>query len=177
MASLCTDLGCPGRAPRVELWSDQTVLVFVVRGTKKFLDRAGTVDAVLAVAAAGLAGLTFHDLRRANAIGLVSAGIDIKTAQTRLGHSSSRLTLDLYAQSVARLDCEAAEALGEAFMPRLRGQLQRNRCAMPGSPRRRSTRTAGRVRSRSPCRTGHTTRCPSSSPVAAGASHHHDAAR
>jgi integrase len=70
-----------------------------------------------AVEAAGLAGLSFHDLRRANATGLVSAGIDVKTAQTRLGHSSSRLTLDLYAQSVARLDREAAEALGVAFMP------------------------------------------------------------
>ncbi|HEX4868622.1 MAG TPA: hypothetical protein VFV32_13510 [Acidimicrobiales bacterium] len=47
----------------------------------------------------------------------MSAGIDVKTAQTRLGHSSSRLTLDLYAQSVARPDREAADALGEAFMP------------------------------------------------------------
>lgn len=71
-----------------------------------------------AVQAAGLDGLTFHDLRRANATGLVSAGIDVKTAQTRLGHSSSRLTLELYAQSVAQLDREAAEALGDAFMPR-----------------------------------------------------------
>lgn len=70
-----------------------------------------------AVEAAGLPGLTFHDLRRANATGLVSAGIDVKTAQTRLGHSSSRLTFDLYAQSVARLDREAAEARGETFMP------------------------------------------------------------
>jgi integrase len=70
-----------------------------------------------AIESAGLDGLTFHDLRRVNATGLVAAGIDIKTAQTRLGHSSSRLTLELYAQSVARLDREAADALGEAFMP------------------------------------------------------------
>lgn len=70
-----------------------------------------------AVTAAGLDGLTFHDLRRANATGLVAAGVDVKTAQTRLGHSSSRLTLDLYAQSVAGRDRDAAEALGEAFMP------------------------------------------------------------
>lgn len=70
-----------------------------------------------AVAAAGLEGLTFHDLRRANATGLVAAGVDVKTAQTRLGHSSSRLTLDLYAQSVAARDRDAADALGETFMP------------------------------------------------------------
>jgi hypothetical protein len=43
--------------------------------------------------------------------------VDVKTAQTRLGHSSSRLTLELYAQSVARLDRDAADALGETFMP------------------------------------------------------------
>lgn len=70
-----------------------------------------------AIESAGLEGLTFHDLRRANATGLVAAGVDVKTAQTRLGHSSSRLTLELYAQSVARLDREAADALGNAFMP------------------------------------------------------------
>ena len=70
-----------------------------------------------AIESAGLDGLTFHDLRRANATGLVATGVDVKTAQTRLGHSSSRLTLELYAQSVARLDREAAEALGDAFMP------------------------------------------------------------
>lgn len=70
-----------------------------------------------AVTAAGLEGLTFHDLRRANATGLVAAGVDVKTAQTRLGHSSSRLTLDLYAQSVAARDRDAADALGATFMP------------------------------------------------------------
>lgn len=65
-----------------------------------------------AVTAADLEGLTFHDLRRANATGLVAAGIDVKTSQTRLGHSSSRLTLDLYAQAVAARDRDAADALG-----------------------------------------------------------------
>jgi hypothetical protein len=32
-------------------------------------------------------------------------------------HSSSRLTLDLYAQSVAARDRDAADALGATFMP------------------------------------------------------------
>jgi integrase len=70
-----------------------------------------------AVEAAGLDGSTFHDLCRANAIGLVAAGVDVKTTQTRLGHSSSRLTLELYAQSVAARDRDAADALGATFMP------------------------------------------------------------
>jgi len=33
-------------------------------------------------------GLGFHDLRRANATGLVADGVDIKTAQAMLGHSN-----------------------------------------------------------------------------------------
>jgi integrase len=36
---------------------------------------------------ADLAGVTFHDLRRANATALVLDGVDLKTARTRLGHS------------------------------------------------------------------------------------------
>jgi integrase len=43
-----------------------------------------------ATAAAGLEGLAFRDLRRANATGMVLDGIDLKTAQTRLGHSDPR---------------------------------------------------------------------------------------
>jgi len=43
-------------------------------------------------------GVTFHDLRRANATALVHAGVDMKTAQARLGHSDPRLTLGVYAQ-------------------------------------------------------------------------------
>lgn len=78
---------------------------------------SGPAGCAPAVETAGLQGLTFHDLCRADATGLVSAGIDVTTTQTRLGHSSSRLTLDLYAQSVARLDRDAAEALGKALMP------------------------------------------------------------
>ena len=37
--------------------------------------------------AVGLEGLGFHDLRRLNATGLVMEGVDVKTAQARLGHS------------------------------------------------------------------------------------------
>jgi integrase len=57
-------------------------------------------------------GLSFHDLRGANATGLVAEGVDVKTAQTMLGHSEARLTLDVYAQAVAKLGEAAAEAMG-----------------------------------------------------------------
>ena len=61
-------------------------------------------------------GLSFHDLRRANATGLVAEGVDVKTAQTMLGHSESRLALDVYAQAVAKLGEAAAEAMGARFL-------------------------------------------------------------
>jgi len=62
-------------------------------------------------------GLGFHDLRRANATELLAAGVDIKTAQTWLGHSEARLTLDLYAQAVTELGEAAAGRMGAKFLP------------------------------------------------------------
>jgi len=61
-------------------------------------------------------GLSFHDLRRANATGLVVEGVDVKTARTMLGHSEARLTLAVYAQAVAKLGEAAAEAMGARFL-------------------------------------------------------------
>jgi integrase len=66
-------------------------------------------------AAAGCAGAGFHDLRRLNATTLVVEGIDVKTAQTRLGHADPRVTLSIYASAPASIDREAAAAIGERF--------------------------------------------------------------
>jgi integrase len=63
-------------------------------------------------------GPRFHDLRRTSATGLVAACVDVKTAQTPLGHSAVRLTLELYAQAVPESERSAADALGERLMPR-----------------------------------------------------------
>lgn len=43
----------------------------------------------------GLPDLGFHDLRRTNATLMVRKGVDVKTAQARLGHSDPRLTLGI----------------------------------------------------------------------------------
>jgi integrase len=61
------------------------------------------------------AGLGFHDLRRASATSLVAAGVDVKTAQTVLGHSDAPLTLDHYAQVVTEQQRAAADAMGVTF--------------------------------------------------------------
>jgi integrase len=67
---------------------------------------------------AGVEWAQFHDLRRANATGLILESVDLKTAQTRLGHTDPRLTLGIYAQATTEADRQAAERLGERFLPR-----------------------------------------------------------
>ena len=69
-----------------------------------------------AVESAGLNGLGFHDLRRTNATAMVLDGVDVKTAQTRLGHSDPRLTLAIYAQATREGDRLAADKLGTRLM-------------------------------------------------------------
>ena len=71
-----------------------------------------------ATRAAGLEGTGFHDLRRATATAMVAGGVDIKTAQVRLGHSDPRLTLAIYAHATSAADRAAAELLGAQFLGR-----------------------------------------------------------
>ncbi len=59
----------------------------------------------------GFTNTTFHDLRRFNATVMVGAGVDLKTAQVRLGHADPRLTLALYAQATTAGDLSAVGAL------------------------------------------------------------------
>jgi integrase len=49
------------------------------------------------------------------ATALVAAGVDIKTAQTRLGHSSPSVTLGIYARATEQADRLAADAVGAFF--------------------------------------------------------------
>ena len=74
---------------------------------------------VPACEAAGLQGIGLHSLRRASATALGYARVDLKTTQTRLGHSDPRLTLSIYAQAVAKADRSAADVLGARFLPQL----------------------------------------------------------
>jgi integrase len=77
--------------------------------------------------AAGLPTVGFHDLRRANATALVAGGVDVKTAQSRLGHADARLTLEVYAQLTTDGDRRASEIAAERLLPdRLRSDCVRN---------------------------------------------------
>ncbi len=64
---------------------------------------------------AGIPRLKFHDLRALSATVHVASGADVKTTQTRLGHSSARVTLDLYARATEDADRRTAEEVGAWF--------------------------------------------------------------
>jgi integrase len=70
-----------------------------------------------ATKAAGLSGLRFHDLRHTAGTALVTQGVDIKTAQVRLGHANPITTLRVYAQATQQADRDAAKRLGDLFRP------------------------------------------------------------
>lgn len=69
--------------------------------------------------AVGLVRLKFHNLRDANSTAMVEEGVDVKTAQTRLGHADVRTTLDIYTKAATEANRKAADVLGKRFMPRL----------------------------------------------------------
>lgn len=91
-----------------------------------FVTRAGTPLSYVnwrrrvwepATAAAGLAGLRFHDLRSVAASALVAAGVDLRTAMHRLGHTTPAMTLAVYARVAADRDRAAADAVASRIAP------------------------------------------------------------
>jgi len=65
--------------------------------------------------AIGIPDITFHALRHAHASQLIAAGIDVVTISKRLGHSSPKITLGVYAHLFSNNDGKAAQAVNEAL--------------------------------------------------------------
>lgn len=57
---------------------------------------------------AGVRQIRFHDMRHTNASLLIANGVDVKTVSSRLGHSSTNITLDIYAKFMPEADQRAA---------------------------------------------------------------------
>jgi integrase len=64
--------------------------------------------------AIGLSAMRFHDLRHLHATALLSDGIAPHTVAARLGHRSTRMTLDVYGHAVPAQDRAAADVIGRA---------------------------------------------------------------
>jgi integrase len=75
---------------------------------------------------ARLPELVFHDLRSIAATAHVAERVPVSVTQARLGHSSSRMTLDVYARATSEDGRLAAEAVGARIRPRdARGMKRR----------------------------------------------------
>ena len=70
---------------------------------------------VPALEATGIEGFTFHGLRHSAATQWVAAGIDLRTVQYWLGHSTPKLVLQLYAHAVRDEMRAAADRNGDSF--------------------------------------------------------------
>ena len=79
----------------------------------------------------GYHGLRFHDLRHTNATLSLEAGIPMKVISERLGHTTLRLTSDLYTHVTPGIQEDAMEAWGEKFGPNLRQEWQGNGKPIP----------------------------------------------
>ena len=60
----------------------------------------------------GLPPVGLHELRHTFCTFLISAGIDLKTVQDMMGHSDSRMTMELYAHVVEENKKAASGAIG-----------------------------------------------------------------
>lgn len=63
----------------------------------------------------GFDGLRFHELRHTQATQLLAHGVDVKTVQNRLGHSSASITLDWYSHALPENNRAAADMLGSLY--------------------------------------------------------------
>lgn len=63
--------------------------------------------------AAGIQGMSPHDLRHSFAVAALRAGTDVKSVQHILGHSSASITMDVYAQYIEDMGKVAAAKIND----------------------------------------------------------------
>jgi len=82
---------------------------------------------------AGVKQIRFHDMRHTNASLLIARGVDVKTVSSRLGHSTTKITLDIYTKFMPEADQRAAEVM-RASGPRKRPRAGPGMGARSGAP-------------------------------------------
>ena len=67
------------------------------------------------VKAAGIPGFSFHGLRATHATMLAQAGVPVRSVMDRLGHSTSRMTLEVYTHATPAMQDEAVSYLDTLY--------------------------------------------------------------
>lgn len=105
-------------APR----ADSDELVFVGPRGGVLRRRFGERILQPAVERAGLpAGLTFHGLRHSAVTAMADAGVPYNVTQSRAGHATARMTMELYSHRTTAADRAAADSLQTHFGPAFSG--------------------------------------------------------
>jgi integrase len=93
-----------------DTWEDHDLIICTSRGTPV---NPSNVDRSFARLrkAAGVPDIRVHDLRHTAASLLLREGVPVKQISERLGHASTRITLDLYAHLLPDAHDMAADAM------------------------------------------------------------------
>src|SRR5262249_34841442 len=93
-------------------------LIFCRTGGEPWPPSAITRAASTIARAAGLppAVAPLHGLRHGHATAMMAEGVPLKIASARLGHSTTRITADLYQHTTQELDRAAADAIQRAIL-------------------------------------------------------------
>ena len=97
------------------LWENTNNLVFTTESGAPLDQWRAEAGFARVLAAAGLEGVRFHDLRHTYAVNAIRAGDDIKTIQGNLGHASAAFTLDRYGHFTDRMKQDSADRM-EGFI-------------------------------------------------------------
>lgn len=86
-------------------------LVFQSRSSKPLIKNVIGQAFARVLRLAGLPHFRFHDLRHTHATLALQAGVHVKVLQERLGHGTSKVTLDTYGHVVPSMQADAAEKI------------------------------------------------------------------
>jgi integrase len=103
------------RASAGTAWQDRADLVFTDPVGRPLRPDAVTKRLHVALDAAGLRSIRFHDLRHSAATMMLAGGVPLAVVSDWLGHSGVAITLSHYAHVVPQLHEQAAAAVDEAL--------------------------------------------------------------
>lgn len=98
-----------------QLWNNAYDLVFTAEDGSPVAQWRVDKSFKKILAAAGMTGVRFHDLRHTYAVNSIRAGDDVKTIQGNLGHASAAFTLDRYGHFTERMKQDSAARM-EGFI-------------------------------------------------------------